>query len=129
MKNKKKATGANCGLNQKLNKKLSVVKYNTPFEIEQRILPHAMDVQIKNRQNQNQCLYCLQWFDYLPIAAIYADGTLRGVFVELCESCGDIADALAGKPNDTQRAFWRTIKVNLAKAAAVSAELIDEVKR
>lgn len=131
MKTKNKTAGffENPGGYKNMNQKLSVIKYNTPFEIEQKTLPNTTGVYLNNSENQAQCLYCRQWFDYLPCAAIYANGTLRGIFVELCGSCGDLAAARGGPANEAQRNFWLTVKTNLAEIAEVDSEIISEVKR
>lgn len=131
MNSKKKTAGTVTSPNggQKyIKNKLSVIKYNTPFEIEQKTLPDTTGVYVNNSEKQAQCLYCRQWFDHLPVAAIYANGTLRGIFVELCGSCGDLAAALGGPASETQRDFWLRVKINLAEAAEVNAEIISEVK-
>ena len=120
MNNKKETVGACHSSNGYINKKLSVVKINTPHRFGQDIFPRLSGVYLENQYKQNQCFLCLNWFDWLPFGAVKTNSTLRGVYVGLCKDC--IA-SLSILPPSLQKRFWQKIEANLKNTLGVKADV------
>ena len=120
MKSRKAETVAGFGNRKVKNSSLVVNHINTPHRFGQDIFSRLSGVYLENRNKENQCFHCLNWFDWLPFGAVKTDSALRGVYVGLCKGC--IA-SLSILPPSLQERFWRKVEANLKNTLGVKADV------